>query len=301
MNPDLATYLAQCHQWMEDALKECLVRMSSPSPRLQAAMFHSLMAGGKRLRPVLCMAAAETILENRLDAMEMCREVACSLELIHTYSLIHDDLPAMDNDDLRRGIPTCHRAFDEGTAILAGDALLTFAFECMASSKHKHKNPGLLIEIIGEIARSAGPRGMVAGQMLDLASEGRKIEREELETLHKLKTAALIEVSVKSGALLAGASPRQMQSLSLYGSLLGLAFQVTDDLLDVTGDPLEMGKAAGSDAQSQKATYPSLLGLEATQSLASELILGALDSLKDFGTGADSLRLLASYVLERRK
>ncbi|TYT75384.1 polyprenyl synthetase family protein [Desulfobotulus mexicanus] len=297
----LADHLEVCRRWVDLCLKECLNSLSCPSPLLHEAMSHSLMAGGKRLRPILCLGAAQAISENLEQAMELCQDVACALELIHTYSLIHDDLPAMDDDDLRRGIPTCHKAFDEGTAILAGDALLTLAFDCLASSQKSVLHPGLWLNIIRAIAKAAGPAGMVGGQMLDLVSEGKNIDYVMLERLHRLKTGALIEVSIYCGALLAGADDKQQVALSVYGSHLGLAFQVTDDLLDVTGDPAVMGKAAGSDAQSGKATYPSLLGVEAATELAESLVKNAIDSLDDFGHGADPLRSLAAYVLERKK
>ncbi|TWI74324.1 farnesyl-diphosphate synthase [Desulfobotulus alkaliphilus] len=297
----LGDHLESCRRWVDLSLKACLDAASCPSPRLYEAMSHSLMAGGKRLRPILCLGAAQAITENLEQAMDLCRDVACALELIHTYSLIHDDLPAMDDDDLRRGIPTCHKAFDEGTAILAGDALLTLAFDRLSSSKKALSHPLLWLNIIGAIARAAGPAGMVGGQMLDLASEGKNIDYGMLERLHRLKTGALIEVSIYSGALLAEASEKQQAALHAYGRHLGLAFQVTDDLLDVTGDPSVMGKNTGSDAQSQKATYPSLLGLEAAMGLAENLVKNAIDSLDNFGPGADPLRALAAYVLERKK
>lgn len=299
MSLQLADYLQTCRQAVDTRLSDLLGE--SPSPRLHAAMSHSLLGGGKRLRPVLCIAAAEAILGDQAAALDLCLDTACALEMIHTYSLIHDDLPAMDNDDLRRGRPTCHRAFDEATAILAGDALQCLAFNILATSGSQSRHPEIGLSIMADIARASGPSGMVAGQMLDLAAEGQTLTLQALETLHSLKTGALIEVAVTSGAHLASATSEQVLALSAYGRCLGLAFQVTDDLLDIMGDPQVMGKAAGSDIQNGKATYPSLLGLEAAALMADQLIQKSITALAGFNAGADALRAIAAYVLERKQ
>jgi geranylgeranyl diphosphate synthase type II len=299
---DLSAYLNACRIRVEKRLESFFKEGTAPwASRLDAAMVHSLLGGGKRLRPILCVAAAQAIVQDRETALDRCLDVACALEMIHTYSLIHDDLPAMDNDDLRRGRPTCHRAFDEATAILAGDALQALAFEVLASFGKNSHNPLLGLSLVVALARASGNRGMVAGQMLDLSAEGQMLNLEDLEKLHRLKTGALIEVSVWSGGVLGGASVEEIQALSTYGRHLGLAFQVTDDLLDVTGDPAVMGKTAGSDVQNHKATYPSLLGMAKAQAMAEELIQKSLDALEAFGPGADPLRAIAAYVLERKQ
>ena len=219
--------------------------------------------------------------------------------MIHTYSLIHDDLPAMDNDRLRRGRPTCHIAFDEATAILAGDALLTLAFETVAAH-----SPGPVerrTEVVRLLARAAGPAGMVGGQMLDMLSEGRALDQTELEGLHRLKTGALIEASLACGAVLAGGSAVQLETLREYGRLLGLAFQVTDDILNVEGDPSVMGKAAGTDVRRNKSCYPGILGLVKSKEFAQNLVQQAVSSLTGFDSGAAPLRAIARYVVERKK
>jgi geranylgeranyl diphosphate synthase type II len=258
-------------------------------------MRYSVMAGGKRLRPNLCLAAAEAVGGDSGDAMA----AACALEMIHTYSLIHDDLPAMDNDRLRRGRPTCHIAFDEATAILAGDALLTLAFEVVAVH-----SPGPVerrTEVVRLLASAAGPAGMVGGQMLDMLSEGRALDQTELEGLHRLKTGALIEASLACGAVLAGGSGAQLDTLHEYGRLLGLAFQVTDDILNVEGDPSVMGKAAGTDVRRNKSCYPGILGLVKSKEFAQNLAQQAVSSLSGFDAGAAPLRAIARYVVERKK
>jgi len=289
---DLKKYLEEKQAIIESQLEACF--QSQDERRITAAMRHSLMAGGKRLRPVLCLAAMETLGCDPLKGTG----VACALEMIHTYSLVHDDLPAMDNDDLRRGIPTCHKAFDEATAILAGDALLTSAFEIMANNlKGIPEN----LEIISLIARAAGHKGMIEGQMRDIMSEGKKISKEELEQLHMCKTGALIEASVLSGAMIAGADKKTIDGLGKYARFIGLAFQVADDILNIEGDPALMGKAKGSDEELEKATFPSLTGLEASKKYAEELTESAIAALSDFDEKAEPLRAIARYIIERKK
>ena len=261
--------------------------------RLAQAMRYSLMAGGKRLRPILAMWSAEAC--GVLGEMAMPSAVA--LEMIHTYSLIHDDLPAMDNDDLRRGLPTCHKAFDEATAILAGDGLLTLAFEVVAC----HQKP---VDVIGECVRiladAAGPRGMVGGQMADLAAEGRTdANLAELEAIHRRKTGALLCAALKLGATIAQATDDQKGALERYGWSVGLAFQVVDDLLDATGDEAKMGKRVGKDCGLGKWTYPSLIGVESSKLYARTLADSAIAALNIFDERADCLRVLAHQIVER--
>jgi geranylgeranyl diphosphate synthase type II len=258
-------------------------------------MRYSVMAGGKRLRPNLCLAAAEAVGGKAENAMA----AACALEMIHTYSLIHDDLPAMDNDRLRRGRPTCHIAFDEATAILAGDALLTLAFEIVAVDETCPAERRA--EVIRILSGAAGAAGMVGGQMMDMLSEGRSLDRAELERLQRLKTGALIEAALACGAILAQGRADQVEALREYGRLVGLAFQVADDILNVEGDPSVMGKAAGTDLQRNKSCFPGVLGLEKSKEFAQNLVQRAVSALTGFDSGADPLRALARYVVERRK
>lgn len=273
-----------------------------PNPdfgRLFEAMRYSLLAGGKRVRPLLLLAAYEAC-GGKEDGTgyEAALRIAASLEMIHTYSLIHDDLPAMDNDDLRRGRPTNHKMFDEATAILAGDALLTEAFEVIAASKGISAD--ILIHVIRDIARASGGHGMAGGQALDLDSEGRKITASELENLHRHKTGCLIEVSVHCGARLAEATPERLHAIRIYGESIGLAFQIADDILDVEGGTAELGKTAGSDAKHDKATYPSIIGLEKSKAQAAGLIERAISSLREFDGRADPLREIARFIISRK-
>jgi len=263
-----------------------------------ASMRYSLFAGGKRIRPVLCLAAAEAL---NIDPTPYL-PIACSLECIHTYSLIHDDLPAMDNDDLRRGKPTNHKVFDEAGAILAGDGLLTFAFELLSNTDVSGpiKNDDR-IRIIQIIAQAVGSRGMVGGQALDIESEGKSIPFETLQYLHSCKTGALITASVQTGAVIGQANKSQFEALTVYGTAIGLAFQIVDDLLDVEGTEEELGKAVGADAELHKATYPSLFGVEETRKKAIAAINNALAALQGFDEKADYLRELAKYIYHRNR
>jgi len=262
------------------------------------AMRYSLFAGGKRVRPILCLAAAEAV----GGEAEKLLPVACALECIHTYSLIHDDLPAMDDDDLRRGKPTCHKKFGEAAAILAGDGLLSFAFELLSGDQGETALPAATrIRIIQEIARAIGPFGMVGGQVLDLAAEGRTITFEELTRIHRLKTGALITASIVAGGLGGGGNGKQIEALRSYGEQLGLAFQIIDDLLNVTGTVEELGKATGSDEARGKATYPAFFGVEETRTLARKAVDNALMALDSLGQRAEPLRRIAEYVYERKR
>ncbi|CAB1068468.1 (2E,6E)-farnesyl diphosphate synthase (EC [Olavius algarvensis Delta 1 endosymbiont] len=294
---DLKLYLNKKSQIVNKALADIL-KNNQQGAIIDEAMQYSLMAGGKRIRPVLCLAAADTVGGNPADALT----AACAMEMIHTYSLIHDDLPAMDNDELRRGKPTCHVAFDEATAVLAGDALLTLAFEVLASVPvNGPTRAAEWLQITRIIAVAAGSRGMIQGQMLDMAAEGRRLNLAELEAMHTLKTGALIEASLHCGALLAGASPAQQANLKSYARNIGLAFQVADDILNVEGNPEIMGKAVGTDRLNQKSTYPALLGLDASRQFARKLTRRALQALETFDSKAEPLRALATYIIERKR
>ena len=294
---DLRIYIEQKSLQINEALEKIFQRFHS-NETLIAAMQYSLMAGGKRIRPVLCLGAAEAVGGNPADALP----AACALEMIHTYSLIHDDLPAMDNDSLRRGKPTCHIAFDEATAILAGDALLTLAFEVLASAASENEGFAVKwLKVIQIIAVAAGCRGMIQGQMLDMASEGGNRSAAELESMHTLKTGALIEASLHCGALIADAGIQETLMLKNFARSIGLAFQVTDDLLNVEGNPELMGKAIGTDRQHDKSTYPAVLGLDASKKFARQLVRNALQALENFDKKAEPLRALAIYIIERKR
>lgn len=276
---------------------EAALPQTGPSKRVLEAMRYSLMAGGKRLRPILCLAAADAVGGDGSQTLP----AACALEMIHTYSLIHDDLPAMDDDELRRGRPTCHMAFDEATAILAGDGLLTSAFEILSTSIANSRKPQAMISCMKEIAQAAGCTGMIAGQMQDMDAEGRQLTTEQLKTMHLLKTGAMIRASVRCGARLGGASEQEMQALTIYAGHLGLAFQVTDDILNVEGDPAKMGKAAGTDSARSKNAYPALLGLKKSKLLAQQLIDNALKEIKILKHNCEPLTAIAQYVVTRNK
>lgn len=294
---DLKKYINKKSRLVNATLEQ-LLQNSQPDETISKAVKYSLMAGGKRIRPVLCLAASEAVGGNPKDALM----AACAMEMVHTYSLIHDDLPAMDDDELRRGKPTCHVAFGEATAILAGDALLTMAFEILASVPFKNGNQAAKwLEVIRIIAIAAGSRGMVQGQMLDIAAEGSLLNLGDLESMHRLKTGALIEASMQCGALLAEADQAQLGYLKTYARSIGLAFQVADDILNVEGNPAVMGKAVGTDRLNKKSTYPSLLGLDASKQFAQKLIHQALQALEAFDNKADPLRALATYIIERKR
>lgn len=297
---DIKKYLQSQRRLVEQALEEFMLRAEGDFKDHVAAMRYSLFVGGKRVRPILCLAAGRTICgDESLD--DQLLPVACALECIHTYSLIHDDLPAMDDDALRRGKPTNHMVFGEAQAILAGDGLLTFAFELLSRPSAGGLDPEARIQVINTIARAAGPLGMVGGQALDIAFEGRNIEFDELKTIHRSKTGALITASVQAGALVAGATEDQLQALGSYGNNIGLAFQIVDDLLNVLSTTEQLGKAAGSDAERGKATYPAFFGVEKTRQLAREAVERALGALDGMGEPAEPLRALARYIVERNR
>ena len=294
---NLNSYLTSQKKRIDRAL-ESLLKTADKPDRILEAMTYSLMAGGKRIRPVLCMAAAEAVGGNSEDAIP----AACALEMVHTYSLIHDDLPAMDDDALRRGKPTCHVAFDEATAILAGDALLTLAFQTLSSIGLSNAEQATKwLQVTHLISYAAGYCGMIQGQMLDITSEGRQLTLDELKSVHRLKTGALIEASLSSGAVLGGANSNRISLLESYAQNIGLAFQVADDILNVEGDPQLMGKAVGTDKLRHKNTYPSLLGLKKSKDFAGKLVENALQVLESFDEKAAPLRAIATYVIERKK
>ena len=293
---DLKGYLETKRVVVESALEEHLQASTPPvRGRVGEAMAYSLMAGGKRIRPILCIAACEAVNGNA----DLALKAASALEMIHTYSLIHDDLPAMDNDDLRRGRATCHKAFDEATAVLAGDALLTSAFHLLAMDVGAPASVAL--EVVRILADASGSFGMIEGQMRDIEAEGHNLSLGKLKELHGLKTGALIRASVEAGAVIGGATDIERDALRHYADKLGLAFQVADDILNVEGDPALMGKGVGTDAMLNKATYPSLMGLSQSKAYAAELVREAVDALADFKEKAEPLEALANYSIQRRR
>jgi len=285
--------LAQWTRLVNDALDRYLPQPNCAPAALHRAMRYSLFAGGKRLRPALCLAAAEACggqIENALP-------LACAVECVHTYSLIHDDLPAMDNDDFRRGRPTCHKVFGEAVAILAGDALLTQAFEIVAQAKAQPRySHG---DMVLELARAAGSRELVGGQVADLQAEGRRISTAELKRIHQRKTAALIRCSLRLGGMSVNCPPAALDALTEFGTNVGLAFQVIDDILDVTQSSQQLGKTAGKDQAAKKATYPAIVGLEKSRRIAARLTNRAFESLRPLGSRADLLRAFGELMLRR--
>ena len=293
---DLNSYLKKNHKLVDSFLKSYIssTRRNNSCPKnLHRSMGYSLMAGGKRLRPIFAIAGHEAV-GGRAGSII---PIAASLELIHTYSLIHDDLPAMDDDDLRRNKPTNHKVFGEATAILAGDALLTDAFSIVSNANAK---PDALLNIIRELTYACGPHGMVGGQTADILLEGKKAKKSELFYIHTHKTGALIRASVRIGAILGGTSRKELNALSEYGENVGLAFQIVDDILDITGTDEELGKSAGADILRGKNTYPSVFGMEPSKKEAKILIEKSLDAIRDFNSKADPLREIARYILRRR-
>jgi geranylgeranyl diphosphate synthase type II len=292
---NLDSYLSRRRQQVDRALARHLPHTIAPD-RLAQAMRYSLFSEGKRIRPILALAASEAIRAPIAPVLPF----ACAIELIHTYSLIHDDLPAMDDDDLRRGKPTNHRVFGEGLAILAGDALLTEAFRIMgeaAARSSNRKRPGL--QVLTEVAAASGAHGMVGGQVADLEAERQNIDLPTVEFIHVRKTGALIRASVRAGALMGNATPRTLQRLTRYAECLGLAFQVADDLLDAEGSTKVTGKVTGRDRALHKATFPAVLGLSASRERACDLLAGALEELTPLGSAAEPLRAIARFVVDR--
>jgi geranylgeranyl diphosphate synthase type II len=291
----LKDYLERGTAEVNQALDRFLPRASTKPATIHKAMRYSLFAGGKRLRPILCLAAAEACGGSRAEAMPL----ACAVECIHTYSLVHDDLPAMDDDDYRRGRLTNHKVFGEGIAVLAGDALLTQAFEIASQARgwarYSHR------DLILELARAAGSLQLIAGQVADLEGEGKKVSRLQLQYIHERKTSALLCCSVRLGGMSANCTPAQLDALTGFGYHVGLAFQVIDDILDVTQTSEQLGKTAGKDVAAQKATYPSIVGLERSREIARRLTDRAFAALRPFGRRAVALDALADYLLRRER
>lgn len=295
---DLKAYLKEKCQMVDKALDAYLPKATDIPHNLHKAMRYSVFAGGKRVRPIIMLAACEAVggnIENAVPA-------ACAMEMIHTYSLIHDDLPAMDDDDFRRGNPTNHKVFGEAIAILAGDALLTEAFKLLADPSPKNSiSPSNRLAIVREIAFCAGSFGMVGGQVVDMESEGKPgIDLPTVQYIHTHKTGALIKASVVAGALAGGASLEQLAAITRYGEAAGLAFQIADDILDIEGTTEEIGKDAGSDQARGKATYPSVMGLAAAKEEAAAMMAEAMRALELFGNQADPLREIARYIVQRK-
>ena len=289
----LNSYLLELTAAVNRALDRCLPKAKTRPSTIHTAMRYSLFAGGKRLRPALCLAAAEACGGTREAALPF----ACAVECIHTYSLVHDDLPAMDNDDFRRGQPTSHKVYGEGIAILAGDGLLTQAFEIIVQGKatRRYSHQAMVLDL----AQASGSLQLIAGQVADLEGEGKKISEQDLKYIHERKTSALLRCAVRLGGMSANCTASQLQALSNFGYYVGLAFQVIDDILDVTQTTEQLGKTAGKDVAAQKATYPSIIGLEKSRAIARRLTAKAYEALQPFKGRAEALEALAKYLLER--
>ena len=291
---NIKTYLVSRQKLIERALDRYLPKANAKPATLHRAMRYSLFAGGKRLRPILCLAAAEACGGKIGNALPL----ACALECIHTYSLVHDDLPSMDNDDFRRGRPTCHKIFGDGIAVLAGDALLTIAFEIVSNAKPAPRYD--TSTLLREIAVAAGSQKLIAGQVADLEAEGKNVKRDQLQFIHENKTAAILRSSVRLGAMSANADARKLSAVTRFGQRLGLAFQIIDDILDVTQTSEILGKSAGKDVAARKATYPAVIGLEKSRAEARRLTRQAHNALSVFtNRDAEPLHALANYLLER--
>ena len=290
---DLRRYIAARQKKIEQALNRFLPKESVRPATIHKAMRYSLFAGGKRLRPILCLAAAEACGGTIANAIPL----ACAIECIHTYSLVHDDLPSMDNDDFRRGRATCHKVFGENMAVLAGDALLTIAFEIISRAKPARRYD--MSTLLREVAVAAGSQKLIAGQVADLEAEGKPANRDQLRYIHENKTSAILTTSVRLGAMSANATAAQLNAITKFGRALGLAFQVIDDILDVTQTSEKLGKSAGKDIAAKKATYPSVIGLDESRSEAKRLTRNAHSALSAFDRDGEALHALANYLLER--
>ncbi|MBW2595515.1 MAG: polyprenyl synthetase family protein [Deltaproteobacteria bacterium] len=291
----LEEYLETKKRIVDRALEEYLPKKDGFSSEISESMRYTLFAGGKRIRPVLCMASAEAV----GGSADSVLPVACAIEMIHTYSLIHDDLPSMDNDDYRRGKPSNHKVFGEGVAVLAGDALLTEAF-CLMSRGTPEVSSKKTLAVLHEISTAAGFRGMIGGQVADLKAEGEKVDMEMVNYIHTHKTEMLITVSVRAGALIAGAGEDDLNALSEYGKKTGLAFQIADDILDIESSREVLGKDVGSDEGLGKATYPALIGLEESKDRTRKLVEDALSNISRFDEKAEPLRMIARFIAERK-
>lgn len=281
---------------VNDTLDKLLPGENDQPALIHQAMRYSMSAGGKRLRPVLVLASAEAA----GGSQNLALPVACAIEMIHTYSLIHDDLPAMDNDDYRRGKLTNHKVFGESMAILAGDALLTLAFDLLSEAEFIGSIPSdQIVRVISEISKASGSKGMIGGQVVDILSENKIVDSNTMKYIHAHKTGALFRASIRTGAIIGGATEGQLNSLTDYAENLGIAFQITDDILDVEGETAKLGKTVGSDQRKNKSTYPSIFGLEESKDLAKKAVNDAISAIRNFDEQADTLRYLASYLLNR--
>ncbi|AXU71149.1 TPA: polyprenyl synthetase family protein [Clostridioides difficile] len=281
--------------FVEKILKEYMPKEEGYQKTVIEAMNYSLSAGGKRLRPILTLEACKIVGGNEDEAIPF----AIAIEMIHTYSLIHDDLPALDNDDLRRGRPTNHKVYGEAMGILAGDALLNYAFEVMLAGSINKENPEKYLKAINEIAKGAGIYGMIGGQVVDVESENKQIEKEKLDYIHMNKTAAMMVGCMRAGATIGGANSEQMEEITKYAKNIGLSFQIVDDILDIVGDEAKLGKKVGSDIENHKSTYPSLLGLDKSKEIAHNLIDEAKKSIEKLSDDVDFLKGLAEYIIDR--
>jgi len=298
LDPQFQIFLTECRQRVEAALGKLLPAPGIPPQRLHEAMRYATLGEGKRVRPVLVYGAGQAV-----GADPVCLDApACAVELIHAYSLVHDDLPAMDNDDLRRGLPTCHKAYDEATAVLVGDALQTLAFRTLSHDEPLGAPAEVKLRMIDELALASGSRGMAGGQALDIEAVGSNLDLAQLENMHIHKTGALIRASVRLGALCAEeVSAEEFSRLDRYAKCVGLAFQVRDDILDVEGETSVLGKTRGKDAASDKPTYPALLGMQGAREMADRLLEDALENLQDFDERAAPLQALARYIVGRHR
>ncbi|NMS88983.1 polyprenyl synthetase family protein [Clostridioides difficile] len=287
--------LKEKSSFIENVLKEYMPKEEGYQKTVIEAMNYSLSAGGKRLRPILTLEACKIVGGNEEEAIPF----AVAIEMIHTYSLIHDDLPALDNDDLRRGRPTNHKVYGEAMGILAGDALLNYAFEVMLSGSINKENPEKYLKAINEIAKGAGIYGMIGGQVVDVESENKQIEKEKLDYIHMNKTAAMMVGCMRAGATIGGANAEQMEEITKYAKNIGLSFQIVDDILDIVGDEAKLGKKVGSDIENHKSTYPSLLGLDKSKEIAYNLIDEANKSIEKLSDNVDFLKGLAEYIIDR--
>lgn len=281
--------------YIEKLLKEHMPEEKGYQKTIFEAMNYSLKAGGKRLRPILTLEACRIVGGNEEDVIPF----AIAIEMIHTYSLIHDDLPALDNDDLRRGVPTNHKVYGDAMAILAGDGLLNYAFEIMLKSSIGKENPAKYLNAINEIAKSSGVYGMIGGQVVDIESEDKKIEMEKLDFIHLNKTAAIIVGCMRAGAIIGDATEKQLENITKYATNIGLSFQIADDILDITGDESKLGKKVGSDIDNNKSTYPSLIGLEKSKEIANDLINEAKTRISNIKGDTEFLNDLAEYIVAR--
>lgn len=293
---DFKSVLKHKKTYVESKLQSYIPDMNAYQKTLFEAMKYSLDAGGKRLRPILLMESAALFNSDIEDTIPY----ACAMEMIHTYSLIHDDLPAMDDDDLRRGKPTNHKVFGEGIAVLAGDGLLNYSFEIMLNHALKNeKNSYKYVKAMNEIAKAAGVKGMIAGQVVDLESENKKIDKDTLDFIHMNKTSAMIIGSMRAGAIIGGANDSELENITNYAKNIGLAFQVVDDILDIVGDEKKLGKDIGSDLENNKSTYPSLFGIDKSRDIAKNLINDAKKYISEFDEKNEFLNCLADYIIDR--